>query len=118
MQLSLRFIFAAVVFAASVSGGVHAQGYPSKAIRLILPFPPGAPSDMVGRTVGQKIGEQIGQAFIPDNRTGAGVIGARRRRRKMPTSRGRSRMRAVTSAPRSRRWRCHLTSWLSCSRRG
>jgi tripartite-type tricarboxylate transporter receptor subunit TctC len=72
MQLSPSFIFAAVLFAASVSGGVHAQSYPSKPIRLILPFPPGAPSDMVGRTVGQKIGEQLGQAFIPDNRTGAG----------------------------------------------
>ena len=72
MQLSLSFIFAAVLFAVSMSNGVQAQSYPSKPIRLILPFPPGAPSDMVGRTVGQKIGEQLGQAFIPDNRTGAG----------------------------------------------
>ena len=72
MQLRLSAILAAVLCAASMTGGAHAQSYPSKPIRLILPFPPGAPSDMVGRTVGQKIGEQLGQAFIPDNRTGAG----------------------------------------------
>lgn len=48
------------------------QGYPSKPIRLVLPFAPGAPSDMVGRTIGQKVGEQLGQNFVPDNRAGAG----------------------------------------------
>jgi tripartite-type tricarboxylate transporter receptor subunit TctC len=49
-----------------------AQSYPSKPIRLILPFPPGSPSDMVGRTIGQKIASQIGQSVVPDNRPGAG----------------------------------------------
>ena len=49
-----------------------AQQYPVKPIRLVLPFPPGAPSDLVGRTIGQKMGEQMGQNLIPDNRTGAG----------------------------------------------
>src|SRR3954468_7049997 len=54
-------------------GAVFAQpAYPTKPIRLILPFPPGAPSDLVGRTIGQKIGEQMGQQLVPDNRTGAG----------------------------------------------
>ncbi len=48
------------------------QSYPSKPIRLLLPFPPGAPSDMVGRMIGQKIGEQLGQNFVPDNRAGVG----------------------------------------------
>src|ERR1043165_3116001 len=51
---------------------VHAQQYPAKPIRLILPFPPGAPSDLVGRTIGQKMGEQMGQQLVPDNRSGAG----------------------------------------------
>jgi tripartite-type tricarboxylate transporter receptor subunit TctC len=51
---------------------VQSQSYPSKSIRLILPFPPGAPSDLVGRTIGQKIGEQMGQNLVPDNRAGAG----------------------------------------------
>jgi tripartite-type tricarboxylate transporter receptor subunit TctC len=49
-----------------------AQNYPSKPIRLILPFPPGAPSDLVGRLVGQKLSEQLGENVIPDNRPGAG----------------------------------------------
>src|SRR5687768_11294647 len=51
---------------------LHAQQYPSKPIRLVLPFPPGAPSDLVGRTIGQRMGEQMGQNLVPDNRTGAG----------------------------------------------
>jgi tripartite-type tricarboxylate transporter receptor subunit TctC len=50
----------------------HAQTYPAKPIRMVLPFPPGAPSDLVGRTVAQKLGEQMGQNFVPDNRAGAG----------------------------------------------
>ncbi len=54
-------------------GAVFAQpAYPTKPIRLVLPFPPGAPSDLVGRTIGQKLGEQLGQSFVPDNRAGAG----------------------------------------------
>ena len=53
-------------------GLAFAQSYPSKPIRLILPFPPGAPSDLVGRLVGQKLSEQLGENVIPDNRPGAG----------------------------------------------
>ncbi len=53
-------------------GAALAQGYPSKPIRLVMPFPAGAPSDMVGRAIGQKLGEQLGEAVVPDNRTGAG----------------------------------------------
>ena len=48
------------------------QSYPAKPIRLILPFAPGSPSDMVGRTIGQKMGAQMGQNLVPDNRAGAG----------------------------------------------
>jgi tripartite-type tricarboxylate transporter receptor subunit TctC len=63
---------AALLCGASFSAAVDAQQYPTKPIRLVLPFPPGAPSDLVGRTIGQKMGEQMGQNLIPDNRTGAG----------------------------------------------
>jgi len=71
---------AAVLAAASPCGAALAQtpadkpgqAYPVKPIRLILPFPAGAPSDMVGRAVGQRLSEQLGQNLIPDNRTGAG----------------------------------------------
>ena len=62
----------AVLAMTAAAAIAHAQTYPAKPIRLILPFPPGAPSDLVGRTIGQKMGEQMGQNLIPDNRTGAG----------------------------------------------
>jgi tripartite-type tricarboxylate transporter receptor subunit TctC len=48
-----------------------AQAYPSKAIRLILPFPPGGPTDIAGRAIAQKLSEQIRQPVIADNRPGA-----------------------------------------------
>ena len=69
--MSIRKISAAVVLAAAAAFA-HAQSYPTKPIRLILPFPAGAPSDLVGRTIGAKMGEQMGQQLVPDNRTGAG----------------------------------------------
>jgi tripartite-type tricarboxylate transporter receptor subunit TctC len=49
-----------------------AQPYPSKPIRLLIPFPPGAPNDMVARVVGQKLSEQLGVGVVPENRPGAG----------------------------------------------
>jgi tripartite-type tricarboxylate transporter receptor subunit TctC len=51
---------------------LQAQPYPAKPIRMMLPFPAGAPSDLVGRIIGQKMGEQMGQNLVPDNRVGAG----------------------------------------------
>ncbi|MEY4600229.1 MAG: hypothetical protein RLZZ445_3026 [Pseudomonadota bacterium] len=64
---------AAVAVSCAVTGGnAIAQAYPSKPIRMILPFPAGAPSDLVGRFIGQKMGEQMGQNLLPDNRVGAG----------------------------------------------
>jgi tripartite-type tricarboxylate transporter receptor subunit TctC len=49
-----------------------AQAFPTKPIRLILPFPPGGPSDILGRALSQKLSEQLGQQVIADNRPGAG----------------------------------------------
>jgi tripartite-type tricarboxylate transporter receptor subunit TctC len=48
------------------------QSYPVKPIRLVVPFPGGASSDVVGRMLGQKISEQLGEQVVPDNRAGAG----------------------------------------------
>jgi tripartite-type tricarboxylate transporter receptor subunit TctC len=72
MQLRRLIVVGSALLAACFTCGAAAQNYPTKPVRLILPFPPGAPSDMVGRTIGQKIGEQMGQSLVPDNRTGAG----------------------------------------------
>jgi len=51
---------------------VHAQSFPAKQVRFILPFPPGGPTDMLGRALAQKLSEQMGQPVIADNRPGAG----------------------------------------------
>jgi tripartite-type tricarboxylate transporter receptor subunit TctC len=51
---------------------VAAQEFPSKPIRLIVPFPPGGPNDLIGRVVGQKMSELLKQQVVIDNRSGAG----------------------------------------------
>lgn len=50
----------------------HASGYPEKPITLIIPYPPGGATDIIGRIVGQKLGEALGQSVIIDNKGGAG----------------------------------------------
>jgi len=54
-----------------------ADTYPSKTVTIVIPFPPGGTLDVIGRMLAQKLTEQMGQAFIVDNRPGAGgTIGA------------------------------------------
>jgi tripartite-type tricarboxylate transporter receptor subunit TctC len=68
-----RFLFA---LAAAVPLVVAGQSFPSKQIHVIVPFPPGGPTDVLGRLLGQALGESFGQTVIVDNKVGAaGNIG-------------------------------------------
>jgi tripartite-type tricarboxylate transporter receptor subunit TctC len=72
-------VFAAVFFFALWVMGdqAYAQTYPNKSIRLIVPFPPGGPADILSRAIGQKLTESSGQQVVVDNRAGAGgMIGS------------------------------------------
>jgi tripartite-type tricarboxylate transporter receptor subunit TctC len=51
-----------------------AEDYPSRPIRLIIPFPPGGSNDIVGRIVAQQLGQKLGQTVFVDNRAGAGGV--------------------------------------------
>src|SRR5262245_24878995 len=68
----------AVALLATVITGSAAQTYPDRMIRVIVPFPPGGPVDVVARIVTQALPQIIGQSVIVENRPGAsGTIGAR-----------------------------------------
>jgi tripartite-type tricarboxylate transporter receptor subunit TctC len=55
-----------------VSCSVQAQTFPNKPMRLVVPYPPGGVTDILGRALGQYIGDQLGQPVVIDNRPGAG----------------------------------------------
>ena len=64
----------AVIFGAGFAG---AQNYPAKAVRVLVPWPPGGSNDIVARVLSQRLAEQTGQQFVIDNRGGAaGTIGS------------------------------------------
>ena len=67
-------IGAALALCATLAFG---QGYPTKPVKVIVPFTPGSATDILARTIGQKLSEQWGQTVIVENRAGAGgTIGA------------------------------------------
>jgi tripartite-type tricarboxylate transporter receptor subunit TctC len=72
----MRFKLMAViaVAAAFAAGGASAQQFPTKPIRMIVPFAPGGATDYMARTIAHKMGETIGQPVVVENRPGANAI--------------------------------------------
>jgi tripartite-type tricarboxylate transporter receptor subunit TctC len=70
----LSMTCAALILAAYTTAAFAQQSaaYPSRAIRMVVPFPPGGGTDIVARSVGQKLGEALGEPVVMDHRGGAG----------------------------------------------
>ena len=69
-----RLLFAAALLAALTA---HAQNYPTRPVKLIVPFPAGSATDQVARVVGHELQQALGQAFVVENKAGAqGAIAA------------------------------------------
>jgi len=71
-----RLILATLFFLCSINNYSLAQSYPTKPIKIIVPFPPGETADILARLLGPKISEKLGQAVVISNNAGAsGIIG-------------------------------------------
>ena len=80
----MRFLLLVLSFACA---NAFAQSFPSKAVRIIVPYPPGGGTDVVARTVAPKMQEALGQPVVVENRAGAGGnIGAETVFRADPTA--------------------------------
>ena len=72
----IQFGLCAVLGAAPFPGSSLAQDFPNRPIRLIVPFPPGGPNDIIARLVGKRMGEILKQTIVIENRAGqGGVVG-------------------------------------------
>ena len=82
----LRWVCAAMAFALTHAAQIaHAQAWPSKPVRLVIPTSPGSSMDTIARMVAQKMSETIGQAVVAENQAGAqGRVGAERVARSAP----------------------------------
>ena len=77
-SLSRALSFAASVLLSAVFGvtAINAENYPSRPVKIIVPFPPGGPLDFTARILADKLGASMKQAFVVENRSGAsGNIG-------------------------------------------
>jgi tripartite-type tricarboxylate transporter receptor subunit TctC len=71
-RTALAALAAAVLAAAAPAAHAQAQPWPSKPVRIVVPYPPGGPTDIVARLVGQRLSERLKQPFVIENRAGAG----------------------------------------------
>ena len=77
MRLSMLTLATLAALTATANAGQPEAAYPTKPVRVIIPFAPGGGTDLTGRAIAQKLTESMGQTFVADNRAGAnGTIGA------------------------------------------
>jgi tripartite-type tricarboxylate transporter receptor subunit TctC len=70
--MSIRLLSAGLTVLVLSHGGAFSQNWPNRPVRLIVPFPAGGAVDVLARTVFDKVTAQVGQAFVIENRLGAG----------------------------------------------
>lgn len=71
-----RRVVLTAFLAATAACPLHAQSFPSKPLRLVVPFAAGGPADVVAREVGQKLGAELGQTVVVDNQGGGAGVSA------------------------------------------
>jgi tripartite-type tricarboxylate transporter receptor subunit TctC len=77
MQGGLFAILAVLLLGSSFAHGQQATNYPTRQVRIVVPYPAGGPTDLIARLVAQKLSERLGQSFFVENNAGAsGAVGA------------------------------------------
>lgn len=67
-----QFLATAAIGATAISPGIRAQTFPSKPVRVVVPFAPGGSADVIARALSEGLSRELGQPVVIDNKTGAG----------------------------------------------